>query len=201
MSEEIGVGSTDRCVVNDQGAHPSMPIPLDSISCHTFRGDPAMYCSTYPYQMMACLLIGFSVTGVRQADAHCEVPCGIYGDQARFVEMLENTKTIAKAIDSLQELAKDHSPQVINQAIRWVTTKEEHATATQHIIAQYFMTQRIKADNPAYTKQLTAAHAVMVAAMKCKQQADGATADSLREAILSFYTAYTGKEPDLHTHD
>lgn len=151
--------------------------------------------------VVPCLFIVFSFADVRQVSAHCEVPCGIYGDQARFVEMLENTKTIAKAIDSVHELAEAHDPQVINQAVRWVTTKEDHATATQHIIAQYFMTQRIKADNPAYTKQLTAAHAVMVAAMKCKQQADPAAAEALRKSILSFYTAYTGKAPDFHTHD
>ena len=29
--------------------------------------------------------------------AHCQVPCGIYGDQLRFEQMLEDTKTITKA--------------------------------------------------------------------------------------------------------
>ncbi len=36
---------------------------------------------------------------------HCEVPCGIYADQMRFEQMLEDTKTIAKAIDSINEFA------------------------------------------------------------------------------------------------
>ena len=31
------------------------------------------------------------------AFAHCQVPCGIYGDQLRFDQMLEDQKTISKA--------------------------------------------------------------------------------------------------------
>ena len=41
------------------------------------------------------------------------------------------------------------------------------------------MAQRIKPDSDGYTKKLTAAHAVMVAAMKAKQSADPATAKTL----------------------
>ena len=85
--------------------------------------------------------------------------------------------------------------------MRWVTTKEDHATNTQHIVAQYFLTQRIKADNEKYVDQLKAAHAVMVAAMKCKQDADAKTAETLKNAIYDLYRAYEGKEPDFHTHE
>ena len=83
---------------------------------------------------------------------HCEVPCGIYADQMRFEHMLEDTKTIAKAIKSINQFAgwlngDPPTGKGINQAMRWVTTKETHATNTQHIISQYFLTQRIKADS------------------------------------------------------
>jgi nickel superoxide dismutase len=131
------------------------------------------------------------------AAAHCEVPCGIYADQMRFQQMLEDTETIAKAITNIKDLSGKHDPNSLNQLVRWVTAKEDHATKTQHVIAQYFMTQRIKPDKENYVKQLTAAHAVMVAAMKCKQAADPETAVKLRAAILDFYRAYTGKEPQL----
>ena len=127
--------------------------------------------------------------------AHCEVPCGIYADQRRFEEMLEDHQTIAKAITNIRELSAKSDPTSHNQLARWVVTKESHATNTQHIIAQYFLTQRIKAENEEYVKQLTAAHAVMVAAMKCKQDANPDTATALRKAILDFYRAYEGKEP------
>jgi nickel superoxide dismutase len=117
--------------------------------------------------------------------------------------MLEDQTTIAKAITQVQELTAKMTDgpdaQSINQITRWVATKESHATNTQHIIAQYFMTQRIKPgdDVRAYVKKLTAAHAVMVAAMKCKQNADPAVAEDLKKKILDFYRAYEGKEPQL----
>ena len=137
------------------------------------------------------------------ARAHCEVPCGIYADQLRFEKLLEDQTTIAKAIASLKDLAGKADPQAFNQATRWVATKEQHATEIQHTIAQYFMTQRIKpgtdeAGQQAYVKKLTAAHAILIAAMKTKQTADEASAETLRKAILDFYRAYEGKEPDGH---
>jgi nickel superoxide dismutase len=131
---------------------------------------------------------------------HCEVPCGIYADQMRFQQMLEDTATIAKAITSVSEFAGslgDDPPTAkgINQANRWVTTKENHATNTQHIVSQYFLTQRIKQDHKDYTGQLATAHRVLVAAMKCKQDCDPATAGALKKAIYDLYRAYEGKEP------
>ena len=131
---------------------------------------------------------------------HCEVPCGIYGDQMRFEQMLEDTKTIAKAIASINEFVDglgDEPPTAtgINQVNRWVTTKENHATNVQHIVSQYFLTQRIKSDHKDYTGQLATSHRVLVAAMKCKQDADPATSDELKKAILDLYRAYEGKEP------
>ena len=132
---------------------------------------------------------------------HCEVPCGIYADQLRFEQMLEDHTTIAKCMDQIKELSGKTDAQSFNQAVRWVTTKESHATNTQHIIAQYFMTQRIKSDGEKYAEKLSAAHAVMVAAMKCKQSTDPQVATGLRKSILDFYRAYEGKEPKLGDHD
>ena len=138
---------------------------------------------------------------------HCEVPCGIYADQMRFEMMLEDTATIAKAIASVNEIADGFESQgppdakTINQMVRWTNTKESHATNTQHIIAQYFMTQRIKPQSEGYAKQLQAAHAVMVAAMKCKQDAAPATAETLKNAIYDLYRAYEGKEPQFHKEE
>ncbi len=134
---------------------------------------------------------------------HCEVPCGIYGDQMRFEQMLEDTRTIAKAIASINEMADQFAEApptttAVNQVTRWVATKESHATNTQHIIAQYFLTQRIKSDNENYAPQLAAAHAVLVAAMKCKQDAAPNTAETLKNAIYDLYRAYEGKEPQFH---
>jgi nickel superoxide dismutase len=134
--------------------------------------------------------------------AHCQVPCGIYGDQMRFEQMLEDEQTISKAQLQINELTTGEvDAQSVNQLARWVATKEEHATKIQQTIAAYFLAQRIKADNPAYVKQLTAAHTVIVNAMKCKQSADPETAKALEKSIFDLYRAYEGKEPDFeHSH-
>lgn len=136
------------------------------------------------------------------ASAHCQVPCGIYGDQLRFQQMLEDEHTISKAQLQLGELSGGKvDAQAVNQMTRWVSAKEDHATKIQETIAAYFMAQRIKTDNPNYGKQLMAAHKVMLAAMKCKQSADPATAEALEKAIFDLYRAYEGKEPTFeHKH-
>jgi len=142
----------------------------------------------------------FAFTSI--AFAHCQVPCGIYGDQQRFQQMLEDEHTISKAQSMMEELTDGEiDAQAVNQMVRWTTTKEEHATKIQNTIAAYFMAQRIKPDSEGYVKKLTAAHKVMVAAMKCKQSVDPATAEALEKSILDLYRAYEGKEPNFeHTH-
>ena len=129
--------------------------------------------------MTIAAMLMFGALMASTASAHCQVPCGIYGDQLRFEMMLEDEHTISKAQIELNTL-KPSDAQSINQLGRWVTTKEDHASRIQETIASYFMAQRIKADDPAYFKKLTAAHAVMVNAMKAKQSADPATAKALR---------------------
>jgi len=142
---------------------------------------------------LIAMLASIAFGSARDVVAHCEVPCGIYDDQRRFEQMLEDTQTIAKAIAGIDELSGKTDPQSVNQLVRWVSTKEAHATSTQQTIAQYFMTQRLKPTTDGYIPQLTTAHAVMVAAMKCKQSADPAMAEALKKSILEFHRAYEGK--------
>ena len=146
------------------------------------------------------ILVTILVLSARFAQAHCQVPCGIYGDERRFEELLEDQATIAKAQAQINEIAGGHEAQSLNQLVRWVTTKEAHASNVQKVIVDYFLAQRIKADKENYTDQLKAAHAVIVTAMKCKQSADPATAEALQKAVFGLYEAYTGKKPQLHEH-
>lgn len=158
---------------------------------------------------VAVLISGLSIanenkviTATTKPVPHCEVPCGIYADQMRFEMMLEDTATIAKAITNVTEFTDglEGTPPTakgVNQMSRWVMTKENHATSIQNTVAQYFLTQRIKADNKDYTNQLITAHKVMVSAMKCKQDANPATAETLKKAIYDLYRAYEGKEPNF----
>lgn len=143
-------------------------------------------------QVPAAALLLLVVSAAQQAAAHCQVPCGIYGDQRRFESMLEDTETIAKSITQIGELSGTHDANGHNQLVRWVVTKEDHAISIQRTIADYFMAQRVKADDPKYIAKLSASHAVMVAAMKAKQSANPATAEALKSAILAFHQAYTG---------
>ena len=140
--------------------------------------------------LLACItyLSGISAFG------HCQVPCGIYADQHRFEQMLEDQSTIEKAGKLIAELSGKTDALSRNQLSRWVATKEAHATSIQRTIADYFMAQRIKATAKNYEKQLVSAHAVIVAAMKCKQNVDGDSAANLNNAILALHKAYEGKK-------
>ena len=122
--------------------------------------------------------------------AHCQVPCGVYGDSARFTQMLEDQTTIAKAIAQINDLAGKKDGKSANQLSRWVSTKEDHANKIQKIIAEYFLTQRIKSSSDDYADLLKGAHGVMVAAMKCKQGTDPKSADALKSSIEKFQTIY-----------
>ena len=142
------------------------------------------------------------LSGGRPASAHCEIPCGIFDDGARFQSLLEIQTTVAKAMDQVSTLggAEKVSPQDWNQLARWVAVKEEHATKAMDLVAQYFMAQRIKpgaagdeAAGKRYVDLLTKAHAVMIAAMKCKQSVDAATANAFKDAITAFRTSYESK--------
>jgi nickel superoxide dismutase len=145
--------------------------------------------NTFPL-LLACITCFSGIS----AFGHCQVPCGIYADQHRFEQMLEDQATIEKAGKLIAELSGKRDALSQNQLNRWVATKEAHATSIQRTIADYFMAQRIKATGKNYEKQLVAAHAVIVAAMKCKQNMDGDSAANLKKAILALHKTYEGKK-------
>ena len=133
-----------------------------------------------------------------QASAHCEIPCGIYDDHARIVQMLEDTTTIGKSVDSILELSGAHDALGLNQSVRWIRNKDDHATKIQGTIAQYFLTQRVKTvaagakGREEYLTTLAEHHAVMVAAMKTKQRVDRESVARLRQAIERLSAHYSG---------
>ena len=104
--------------------------------------------------------------------------------------MLEDQTTIAKAISQINDLAGKKDAQSSNQLARWVATKEDHASKIQKIIAEYFLTQRIKSSSDKYEDLLKGAHGVMVAAMKCKQSTESKSSDALKSAIETFQKVY-----------
>ena len=131
-------------------------------------------------------LLSLLLLHATSARAHCQVPCGIYGDNQRVRMMREDLATITKAMKQIRALAKKKDAKSRNQLVRWVVTKEQHGEKIIRTISDYFMAQKIKPGKPKYVEKLKAHHAVMVAAMKCKQTTDGKAAIALGKAIAGI---------------
>jgi nickel superoxide dismutase len=138
------------------------------------------------------------------AAAHCEIPCGIYDDALRIELIREHIQTIEKSTNQIVELSKA-SPINYNQLVRWIDNKESHADELQHIVSQYFMTQRVAPADPKdaaahekYVKQVTLLHAMLVQAMKAKQTTELAPVEKLKTLTGEFYEAYFGKAEQEH---
>lgn len=130
------------------------------------------------------------------AAAHCEVPCGIYDDKARFEMIREHAATIEKAMVKINELSSA-APSDYHTIARWAVTKEEHAQKVQDIASIYFLTQRVKVPNAEdkaawgdYVAHTTLLHQIMVAAMKCKQTLDTANVEKLRDLTADYEKHY-----------
>ncbi|MFP3982597.1 MAG: superoxide dismutase [Ni] [Desulfurivibrionaceae bacterium] len=127
------------------------------------------------------------------SEAHCEIPCGIYDDQMRLEMITEHIATVEKSVNQIKDLSDDKDKNH-NQLVRWIDNKEHHASEIQHIVSQYFLTQRIKPDDQHYEKKLGTLHRMLVYAMKCKQSLDPANIEELRKATREFKKLYMSKE-------
>ena len=141
------------------------------------------------YLSIAFVFILLSLTN-NNLSAHCQVPCGVYGDSARFAQMLEDQTTIAKAIAQINDLAGKKDAHSANQLARWVSTKEDHANKIQKIIAEYFLTQRIKSSSEKYVDLLKGAHSVMIVATKCKAYRSRNVQKHLKPLLKTFRLVY-----------
>ena len=141
--------------------------------------------------IMVVCLAGFAT----MVYSHCQIPCGIYGDEDRFDMIAENITTIEKSMKQIVELSGKDEPDM-NQVVRWVENKEKHADDTAEIITYYFMAQRVKpagADSrayKAYVNKLTLLHKMLVGCMKAKQTKDLEHVEELRSLLAEFKTAY-----------
>ena len=93
--------------------------------------------------VMTAMVIGVSV-GCSLLWAHCQIPCGIYDDQARFASMFEHVDTIEKSMKQINALAAEKPDW--NQSVRWVNNKEAHADKLAERIAllrPYKITRRM----------------------------------------------------------
>lgn len=138
--------------------------------------------------------------------AHCQIPCGIFGDELRVQLLEEDITTVEKSMKEIVALGSA-SPVNYNQLVRWVVNKEEHAQKIQDIVTAYFLAQRIKPPTDhgdekvmkEYLHQLALLHAIQVHAMKAKQSTDLEEIATLRDLVSQFRKAYFGEDGE-HTH-
>jgi len=108
----------------------------------------------------------------------------------RIQMIREHIGTIEKSIKKIESLKKENN---INQLARWVMNKEKHASEIQQIVAQYFMTQRIKPGAKSYQEKLALLHKMLLHAMKCKQTTDMKHTTELKSAVNKFSSLYFQK--------
>jgi nickel superoxide dismutase len=126
------------------------------------------------------------------AYSHCEIPCGIYDDEMRIQMVREHITTIEKSMTMIISLKKEKAHDA-NQMVRWVMNKEKHADEIQHIVTQYFMTQRIKPETKSYHEKLELLHKILIYSMKCKQTTDLNNIKELNAAVDKFNSLYFKK--------
>ena len=143
----------------------------------------------------ALTLFGLVFVLSNTAYTHCQIPCGIYDDHARIKQMLEDSANIIKATKLIADLSSKADSQSQNQMIRWVTNKEKHAQNVISTISDYFFTQRVKSSQKDYVERLKKHHAVIVAAMQAKQNADEKHAVALRKSIEDLAQYYPDHKP------
>ena len=153
------------------------------------------------------IILVSAVVFASMAYSHCQIPCGIYDDQMRFDMIAEHITTIEKSMKLVTELSGQDKPNM-NQIVRWVHNKDEHADEISHIIAYYFMAQRVKLPaegdvkaHSEYVRKLTLLHKMLVYTMKTKQATDLANVEKLRSLLAEFRDVYFGKSGDSRRDD
>ena len=110
--------------------------------------------------------------------------------------MKEDAATIRKAIVQSTELHATAGGDVLamNQMTRWIMTKEDHCCKIITRVGEYCLCQPVKKavfkTDEEYVEALKAHHAVMQAAMKCKQVMDVTACDALDAAITLMGKMY-----------
>lgn len=150
--------------------------------------------------LFAILLILFLA---QHAHAHCQIPCGIYDDNARFNNMVEHALTIEKSMIEINELNQAETVDY-HAIVRWTYNKETHAEEIQQIVSDYFLTQRVKVPssktgNADYVKEISLLHQILVAAMKAKQTTALDHAKNILNLVEQYKKLYSEKHR-LHNH-
>jgi len=124
--------------------------------------------------------------------AHCQVPCGIYGDELKFGELEQHVETIDKAATMIRELSAKDSLSALDhqQLVRWTNNKESHAQKIIDEVANYFLAQRIKPDAAHYAEKVELLHHIILFSMKAKQSPEADPTETLSDKLAAFKEIY-----------
>ena len=143
-------------------------------------------------------MIIYCIISISYLFAHCQVPCGVYDDARKIIEIEEHIQTINIAMESILTITSKNkqTAQEMNQLVRWIITKEEHAQHIQNTIMEYFLSQRIKpkeSNNDDYLKYVsmtTLCQQIIFYAMKTKQSVDIKHLGELSKILNEFENIY-----------
>lgn len=123
-----------------------------------------------------------------QAQAHCDIPCGIYDPSAAQIAAL----TVVRMMDLMEQLANGEDKDNIafhNSMERYVAVKEEHAEKVKHEIrviwGDYF-----KKDKHPNVDDLV--YRIMQLGSKARQTADRDAGLALVDAVNEFAETFWG---------
>ncbi len=117
------------------------------------------------------------------AQAHCDIPCGIYDPHLAQLG--------AETVEKMTQLIVDAGnaggdPAALNSIARYVAIKEQHAELVKHEIriiwGDYFKPEHLEAHPDLHTKVWQ----IMKSASACRQQVSLEAARELRTAVDEF---------------
>ena len=121
---------------------------------------------------------------VREASAHCDIPCGIYDPVSAKIA----AQTVQKMVLRIESMEGEHDASFANTIARYVTVKEEHAELCKHELRVLW------AD---YTWPGTDANdiaakfnAALKLASQCKQSVSMDSAEALVSAVDDIATVF-----------
>ena len=123
--------------------------------------------------------------GIEEAQAHCDIPCGIYDPITAQIAAL----TVIRMVDLMHALAKDDSKDKVefhNTMTRCIAVKEEHARKCEEEIRVIWGDYMKPAHVEKYPKLHGLVHKIMGLASKSKQTANREMALELLAAINEF---------------
>ncbi len=120
------------------------------------------------------------------ADAHCDIPCGIYDPHHAQIGALTVIRMVDLMDAMIEEHGQDNSAELINSMARYIAVKEEHAELAKHEIRIIWGDFIKEAHIEKYPQLHSLVHKIMQLGSKSRQTVNRETAVALLEAINEF---------------